>query len=514
MRPKPTALERVISTISPEWALKRMRARMTVEMLARHYEAAQPGRRTAGWSRNATDVDLTIAPALLELRMHARDLMRNNSWARRARSIIANNTVGWGINPKATGSNPTVNAQADLLWKDWAATTECESEGRHTFYGIQHLAMKHIVTDGEVLIRRRARRAKDNLTLPLQLQVLEADFLDQARSTYNSPAGGPTINGVEYDKLGRRAAYWLYEVHPGSGRNVNPSRRIPADQVLHIAYTERALQTRGVSWLGAAIVNLKDLDEYDDAELMKQKIAACFAAFVSDTELGGTLVGEPSTSDPLTEVLQPGMIEQLPPGKQVTFGNPPLMTSDALPTRTLRRVASGLGVTYEDLSGDYSQVNFSSARMSRLSHWSNVYDWQWNMLIPLLCQAVWDWAMESAVIIGELPEAPGADWTTTPMPMIEPDKEGLALQRMVRGGAMTFSEMIRGQGGDPEAHFKEYADDLKRLDDLKITLDSDARKVSQVGQEQPSEITANEPAPKPAPALPPGKALPPPKKAQ
>jgi hypothetical protein len=68
------------------------------------------------------------------------------------------------------------------LWNAWASTTECESEGRHTFYGLQHLAMKSIYEAGEVLIPP-PRRAKDKLTIPLQLQVLEADFLDHSRTT-------------------------------------------------------------------------------------------------------------------------------------------------------------------------------------------------------------------------------------------------------------------------------------------------------------------------------------------
>jgi capsid protein len=130
--------------------------------------------------------------------------------------VIANNTVGWGIVPKAIGGIPE---KALRLWKAWADTTECDSEGRHTFAGIQALCMRSVSVDGEILIRRRYRRPTDDLTLPLQLQVLEADFLDHAKQSLDSQAGGPIIQGVEFDLLGRRAAYWLFEQHPGSGRS-------------------------------------------------------------------------------------------------------------------------------------------------------------------------------------------------------------------------------------------------------------------------------------------------------
>jgi lambda family phage portal protein len=467
-RPLLTAWDRFTMSLAPSWTLNRIRARMVANTLARHYEAASQGRRTSGWNRNRGDANAVIGAALGELRLHSRDLVRNNGWARRAQRVIANNTVGWGIVPKARNGS----AKAAELWKRWADSTECDAERRLTFAGLQHLALRSLATDGEVLFRRRPRRPEDALTIPLQLQILEADYLDTSKNE------GRIVNGVEYNGIGQRTAYWLFDGHPGSGSS-GQSRPIPASEILHVFYTERPSAARGVSWFGAAIVNLKDLDEYEDAELMKQKIAACFAAFVSDVDGTAAPLGEEDPDDDSLEALQPGMIEQLKPGQQVTFGSPPQPTADSFANRNLRKIAATLGVTYEDLTGDYSQVNFSSARMSRIAHWANVYDWQWNMLIPQLCDGVWAWATEAG-----LPGDGGADWSCPPMPMIEPDKEGLAYQRLVRTGAMTPSEMVRERGGDPEAHWAEYAADLKKLDEYKIKLDSDVRAVSQAGLTQ------------------------------
>lgn len=483
-----TWIDRALLSIAPAFAMKRLRAR-TVAQSLRHYEAAQPGRRTQNWHASTGDADAMIRGATNLLRWHARDLLRNNAWARRAQGVVANNTVSWGITPKPIGEDPKVNAVALKLFKKWADATTCESEGRHNFAALQHLAMKAIVSDGEVLLRRRGRLAKDGLPLPLQVQVLEADYLDSSRNDFSSISGGPIVQGIEFDKLGRRAAYWLWSQHPGSGRNVEAAKRVPAEDVLHIFNADRPGQSRGVSWLGTAIVDLKDLSDFDDAELMRQKIAACFAAFVADTEGVGAPVGEQDQDDPLVETFEPGMITQLPPGKTVTFANPPTLTGDSLAMRTLRRVAAGIGITYEDLTTDYSQVNFSSARMARQAHWANVGAWQHHMLIPLMCQGVWNWAMEAAFYSGQLPvssfeEIPSSEWAVPPMPMLEPDKEGLAYSRLIRNGVMTWSQMVREQGGDPEAHFTEYAADAKRFDDLKIDLDSDVRRVSAAGLTQ------------------------------
>jgi lambda family phage portal protein len=484
--------DRFLVSLVPQFGMQRLQARASIQQLERHYEAATSSRRTENWTRDAKDADLTLRGAARDLRLNARDLIRNNAWARRAQNVIANNTVGWGIIPKATGADAGINTAAMDLWKTWAESTECESDNRATFYGIQHLIMRALVADGEVLIRRRFRRPSDGLTIPLQLQVLEADYLNTAMNALSSEAGGPIVQGIEFDKLGSRAAYWLWSQHPGSGRNAEAPKRVPADEVIHVFDVERPGQSRGVSWLASAIVNLKDLDDYDDAEIMKQKIAACFAAFVTDTDGLATPLGDTGTApDDPVDTFEPGMIVNLPPGKTVVSASPPTMTSDALPMRTLRRVAAGIGVTYEDLTGDYSQVNFSSARMARIAHWGNVHRWQESMLIPLLCMPVWNWAMEAAVLAGALPIAPRSTWTPPPMPMLEPDKEGLALQRLIRTGAMTPSQMVREQGRDPEAHWSEYAADLKALDTLGIVLDSDVRAMTQAGQAQP---------PPPAPA--------------
>jgi lambda family phage portal protein len=483
MKAKISAFDRFALALSPRWGLNRIRSRMAAEILARHYEAASGSRRTTGWPRSGADANSANGPALQTLRAHARDLDRNNAWARNSIRVVCDNTVGWGIRPKALGNESPNIAE---LWKRWGETTECDADGRLDFYGLQHLMLRTVVKSGEVLVRRRRRRAEDGLTIPLQLQVLEPDFLDATRDSPSSDSGGPIIQGVEFDKLGRRSAYWLFSQHPGSGLlgTTAASHPVPAEDVAHIYRIDRPGQVRGVSWLAAAIVNLKDFDEFEDASLMRAKIAACFVAFVTDVDASGSPLGQADAADPSVESFEPGMIKQLKPGQEVSFGTPPTLTDDGFSERTLRRISAAIGVTYEDLTGDYSQVNFSSARMARLAHWSHVNDWRWNMLVPQGCDVAWGWAMEAAMLAGLIESAPRAAWTPPPMPMLEPDKEGLALQRLVRVGAKTPDEMVREQGYDPDEHWAEYSASFKKLDQLGIVLDSDPRKTTQNGQVQ------------------------------
>lgn len=483
---RPGMIDRFLMSVAPRWALRRIRDRAVAATIARHYEAAQGGRRTSGWTRAGTDANAANQPALAALRWLARDLERNNGWAQNGIRAIGRNTVGWGILPKPTGANDQAKARARELWNAWADDKNaCDADGRLTFYGLQRLSMETVAISGEALVRRHRRRAEDGLPLPFQVQVLEPDFIDTMKDGLTGPGGGPIVQGVEFDKRGRRVAYWLFDEHPGanSGRGGFVSKRVSASDIIHVYRVGRPGQVRGASWLASAIVKLKDFDDYEDATLMRQKIAACFAAFVTDVDGTNDPLGEQDDESPI-ETLEPGMIEYLPPGKDVTFSSPPAVQDMSFSATTLRRIAAAMGVTYEDLTGDYSQVNFSSARMGRLAHWANVHDWRWNMIIPQLCDGVWAWAMEAAFIAGLLMEQPRAEWTPPPMPMLEPDKEGLAYQRIVRAGGMTHDDMIRELGGDPDTHWQEYAACLKKLDELDIWLDSDVRRVSAAGLTQ------------------------------
>jgi lambda family phage portal protein len=430
--------------------------------MARHFEAASVGRRTEGWPRKLTDANAAASgQSLAYLRAQARDDVRNNPWARRGLRRIKTSTVGWGIRPKAMGHGAELVTQ---LWKKWGETTQCDAAGRLTFYGLQGLVMRTVVESGECLIRRRMRLPTDGLAVPMQLQVLEPDYLDTSMDGVKGSEGGDIIQGVEFDAIGRRVAYWLFDKHPGGRNATSPrSRRIPAVGVLHVFDQERAGQVRGPSWFASVDVRLHEFDQFEDATLMKQKIAACLAAFVTDVGdgigLGATKTDSKGQS---IDALEPGMIVNLPAGKDVTIANPPTASDhQSFSTTQLRAIAAGLGVTYEDLTGDFSQSNYSSARMGRNGFMADVHDWRWNMLIPQFCAPGLGMDARRADPRGEEVEDAPAEWTPPPLPMLDPDKDSKATTSAVRAGQMTHDEMVREQGYDPDAYWGEYAASLR-----------------------------------------------------
>lgn len=478
-------LDRAVGLFAPQVQLKRTRARLANDLVLRQYEAASHGRRTAGWNRSSGDANAVSGPSLQRLRDAARDLVRNNPYAEAALKTIADHTVGWGILAKPL----TPNVRAMGMWKAWSETTDCDADGQHDFAGLQKLVIRSVVESGEVFVRRRWRLPQDNLPIPMQLQILEADYLDTNKHNVTLPNGGRIVYGVELDPIGAVAAYWFFPDHPGNSTSLAQSSvRVPADGVTHVFEAKRPGQVRGVTWFANVLLRFKDLDDYEDATLVKQKVSACLAIVTTDADGIATPLGQADDSlSPGVDMLSPGAIINTRPGQTMEVVQPPSVREYADYMRVnLKSIASGLGICYEDMTGDYAEINFSAGRLSRLQHYDHVYDWRWRLMIPQFCVPIWDWAMQATAIMGAWDKAPisGASWTPPPIAMIEPDKEGLAIQRNIRTGIQTLSEAVRERGYDPETFFAEMAADNAKLDKLGIILDSDPRQMTQAGQLQ------------------------------
>jgi len=450
----------------------------------RRYDAASKSTRTSNWLTPATDANSANQnPSII--RNRARDLVRNNPWAAKGVSVIVNNVIGYGIRAQFQAPIKRNAKRAQDKWKVWAESTQCDAQGLTNFYGIQQTVMRSVVEAGEAIIRLRPRLATDGLAVPFQLQVLEPDYLYE----YNDgplPNGGHIQRGIEYDAIGRRVAYYLYKIHPGAagrffGSFSNSSySRVPAYEVIHIFRTDRPGQERGVSWLAPVMIRLRELDIYEDAYLNRQKLANLFAAFIYTDEPAET---EEEFSD--VSELTPGSMYVMKPNRRVEFSTPP-KADDYGPysLENLRAIAAGLGITYEALTGDLSNVNFSSARMGWQEFGRSIDSWLWQMIIPGVCNRVAGWFMDF-VGISDL----SAEWTPPKRLMVDPIREIPAIKEAIRAGLMTQSEAIREQGYDPEQLYDEMAADNKMLDERGIILDSDARKVSGQGQTQPTGLT-------------------------
>lgn len=456
-------VDRAVNFFAPGLGLKRMQNRYRIaqaQLLTRKFEAAATGRRTGSWIANSTSANAEIHQALASLRNRSRDLVRNNPYAKNAVRKIANNVVGTGIIPTPVLNSRPQEKKIKNLWKDWAESTQCDFDGHYDFAGIEKLVMRTVAESGECLVRKRIVN-DPSLPLPLQLQVLEGDFIDTFK--HGPLADGAYIMyGVEFNKLGKIIAYWLYENHPGDSGVINfntVSNRYPADEIIHVFEKERPGQFRGVPAGHGSMLRLKDLDEYEDAQLVRQKIAACFSVFVTDSNVA--MPGMSADDSTLTDMVEPGIIQKLKPGESVAFATPPGAEGFGEYTKTvLRGIAAGYGMDYTTLTGDLTSVNFSSGRMGWLEFNRNIAEWQWQMLVPMFCNKAWGWFIQMAAIYGvtRAGVAVRVSWSTPKREQINPEAETKATLASVQGGLIAWSDAILEAGYNPD----EQIDKMKR----------------------------------------------------
>lgn len=450
----------------------------------RKYEGASKSKRTEGWKTGSGDANTQLAASLSTLRERSRDLRRNNPFAHKVIELIANNTVGKGIQTRITGPNSEFLQEQ---WNKWTERNLFDYDGRLNLGGMQRLIMESTVESGEVLARRRIVDSE----FPIQYQILESDFLSTSQLDGRTPAGNYIIQGVEFGQDGKRVGYHLYETHPGSivttfqNLKTNP---IPSEEISHIFRIERPGQVRGVPWLSPIMIRLRDLDDFEDAQLMRQKIAALFTAFVHDISAE---VECDDTSD-FGENLEPGTIEELPPGKTITFANPPSVENyKEFVTTHLKAIAAGLGVSYEAFSGDLSEVNFSSARMGWLEMNRNVEAWREGLVIQhFLNKVTDDFKMMMAMKGVKVSDLVKFQHIPPKREMIDPTKEIPATIDKIRAGLSTLPEEIAALGKDPDQTLANWAKSQEQMEKLGLILKSNPKYTNDSGKLQ--EGLANE----------------------
>lgn len=446
--------DKAIEYISPRTALHREAHRKSLELM-RGYEAG-------GYSKRLNKIDRRVsAPSeetlsLERVRGFSRNLQRNNGDVHKALEVLVNNIVGDGIRPAIYSSRKDNTAKTTKeLWKQWAHTTACDFAGINDFYGLEELICLSMHRDGEVLVLKQ--RSKD-WDIPIKLQVVEADFLDHGKSGPTESGDGEIIQGVEFNRAGQRVAYWLFDKHPNEATifMATESHRIPASEVMHLFRMERPGQVRGVPTGVQAFVKIQDLEEYQDAELIRKKISACYAAFIktgADTASVGLMQREATR-------MEPGTIQFMQPGDEVQLATPPSSEGHNEYVKGRKQnIAAAYGITYESLTNDLSNVNFSSGRMGWLEANRNFKKWQNRIIIPRFCAVAFDWFQEAGFISGLIKNKATATWTPPRTQMIDPVKETEAMGNLLRLGLNSWQEAARELGWDWEELMNELKED-------------------------------------------------------
>jgi capsid protein len=177
--------EQLLATIAPRMALRRQAARLQLDQM-RRYDAAARGRRTDGWITQGSSADAASARGFGVQRDRARDLVRNNPYAKKAIESWVTNLIGagWSFKAKQSRRNGKQGERVTELMRGWMADPrQCDYHGLLNFDGLMAQVVRCWKESGEVLIRMRtpsrATMQRLGLTIPLQLQVMEGDWIDE-----------------------------------------------------------------------------------------------------------------------------------------------------------------------------------------------------------------------------------------------------------------------------------------------------------------------------------------------
>ena len=470
-----------------------------VQTQRRAYQGARVNRLTADWVTSGTSADSEIRSNFKALRNRARQLVRDNDYARQAVRAIQNNVIGQGVKlqPQAMvqreqGLDDVINQQIMLAWHQWSHKSRCDVSGLLGFHDIERLLVRSMAESGEVFIRL-IRQPFGGSRVPFALQVLEADYLID--DDVPQAATGNTVRlGIEVDSYLRPQAYHFYANHPGDTYAGNPRTngrriRVPADEVIHLFLSERPGQTRGVTWFASALMRLHMLHGYEEAEVVRARAASALMGFITSPE--GELVGDEIYDGDRVSEFTPGVFKYLQPGESVTVPdlNAPDGQLEPFTRSMLRAAAAGIGVSFESISKNFSESNYSSSRLSLLEE-RDTYKVMQRYMIENFHQEVFAAWMDMAVLSGEL-NLPGyetnperyrtAKWVPRSWEWVDPQKEVNAYKIAVRSGFKTLGQVIAEQGGDLDDYLTARQSELAKLDDKNIVVDTDPSEVSGAG---------------------------------
>ena len=438
----------------------------------RFFAGAAINSLTSDWLMPTTSADAEARNDVVKLRNRCRQLERDDPYTQRFLKLIDNNVLGsTGVKLQMKVRDPNgvfdrvANAKIEDAWAKWCEKANCGVTGQLTLHEISRIALRSAARDGGILIRKIKGA---NNPFRFALQVIEIDYLD---TYYNIPstAGGNEIRmGVELDEWKKPVAYWLWTRHPGDYYSGNGFQRvrIPADEIIHIYRTDRALQTVGIPWLAPSMLRLKMLAGMEEAALVAYRAASCQGGWFKKANPEG-FGGDDQGDGTAEREAAPGMWTELPLGVEPMPNNPqyPGTSYSEYTKAALRGVASGLGVSYNSLANDLEGVNYSSIRAGVLEDREEFKQIQ-NWLIDCFFRPIFREWLPLAILSGQvqlpfakLEKFTADTWTPRRWGWVDPLKDVnakiLAIDNLLESRRSTIAD----QGDDIEDVFEEIKED-------------------------------------------------------
>lgn len=474
-------IDRAIGYVSPVAGMRRQMARAALDRRSQPQAGRSFGKaRRVPFGVNTGNPD-DARPKQYVSRERILRLVAENPFARKALSALLNSIVGWGITGAPGGSKALRTAFADWI-------KLCDFQGRRDLYGLQELWVRSMLRDGEVFIARRWRNNVEGI--PLRLQTFDKGML----ATWK--VGANIERGIEYDGDGVPIAYHFARARKGTRWATDNTIRLPAEDVIHLFHDEFVGQSEGVSIFDSVIKRLGDVEEGIEAEVVKANISACLVGFRyrtptdtgEDESIGMPVDNTPSDQPPVEELV-PGMVETLDPGEQITFSNPPKTGGIGdLARIALLASSAGVGVTYEQMTGDLSNVNFSSYRAGALEFKRTVGRLQYLTLIPVCLDRVWGWFLQAGIDFGRFANKPvPIKWTPPPFESIDRLGDAEADIVEMQAGLESRENLLSSRGYDQDEIIEQISAGMAKQKAAGLAFKGDPYEPGQMAQPDSGE---------------------------
>jgi lambda family phage portal protein len=487
--------------------------------------AQSTSRETVSWQPSFLNPDSIINLVKQTADARGRDSVQNDGYALGAANIHRDSIVGaqyrlnarphWEIIPGATEAwAEQFQMKAEALFTLAAESNDCwlDASGVNTFTAMVRLAVVSFFMTGEVCasaewLRARARPFKT------AVQIFSPDRLcnpDNSTDTANQR------RGITKDDYGKPIAYsvrngdqWALWGDPGSYTWTTFAPRTPwgRKQMIHILEQLLPDQSRGVADMVSVLKDLRMTKTFKEVVLQNAVINASYAAAI-ESELPDSVIaaamGTSATGNgiegyntaiatylaQLSGYIKGGnnlaidgaKMPHLYPGTKLNLkpiGTPGGVGS-AFEASLLRYIAAGLGVSYEELSKDYSQVSYSSARAS-MANTQKSTDAKKRHVADRFASEVYALWLEEAMIAGLLPLPKGqtvaifyqpymkeaftrATWIGSGAGQIDELKETQAAILRVQSGLSTYELEIAKLGGDYREIFAQAVREQKFIE--------------------------------------------------
>ena len=498
-------LTRLICRISPSWGARRITGIARLETATRLYDAIKSTqyrpRRGGNWSGDAA-VDNSKG----RLREYGRWLDENHDLATGILDDLVTNIVGSGVGVEPlvklrNGAPADMNQQLRDLWAQFWERPEVTG----TLPGpeLERLICRSWLRDGEVFIQHVTRSAAPFASgVPYTLEPLESDFVPF--DLFNMDDG--VTHGIRKNAWGQPLAYYVYKQHPGDIKNTRLTleyKTIPAENMLHIKFSRRLHQTRGVSVFHSVLTRLDDIKDIEESERIANRIAAAFCAFIKkNNEFTDVSASVDTTTGERNFEMAPGMIfDQLQPGEDVGIIDPKRPNSNLTEylQEQIRRVSAGVGSRYSSTAKNYNGTY--SAQRQELVEGSAHYRRMFSYLVPQFYRPVYRRFIDAARLSGLLAVPGNVDLTTIyaaefrppSLPWIDPLKEMNAHAVAVAQGFKSRPQVIRDLGGDPrevDAQLAADTFDVRPESDISPDDESMSDESADDNQEQDVENAA------------------------